>query len=383
MPPSSLARKLRGNRTGILDVGYTIVAVRGRIASLSGLRAMAASVALFLPLLVVVKLHDLPPPIGIEVQGRQEYVEVGTTFGQAIASFGLHATSGRLLDVEGKVLRYHVDPGRILLNGVPAVHSTGLAASERIEVVNGIDRTEGTRRVRTRVKGRKPGDPQFNLDTSRVVRITTVGAISSKVVSIVYRPIGKLARPPAVALTFDDGPWPVDTRKVLGVLERLHAKATFFVIGSLVERYPQIARAEAKAGMAIGNHSFTHPISPPFNQLTPNRIKQEMSLTNAALKKLGITAHVFRPPGGSYDAAIVETARRLGLRLVNWDVDPRDWESSATKHSIVANVLANVRPGSIVDLHDGGGDQSATIAALPAIVRGIRQMGLRLVVLGK
>src|SRR5439155_22919170 len=90
-------------------------------------------------------------------------------------------------------------------------------------------------------------------------------------------PCGRPIRPPAVALTFDDGPWPNSTTKVLAVLKRLHVKATFFVIGYLVERYPEIVRAELRAGMAIGDHSWDHPTSPPFTRLSPRRAKLEMA----------------------------------------------------------------------------------------------------------
>jgi peptidoglycan/xylan/chitin deacetylase (PgdA/CDA1 family) len=92
---------------------------------------------------------------------------------------------------------------------------------------------------------------------------------------------------------------------------------------------------------------------------------------------------LFRPPGGSWDPKVLTVAHEQGMRIALWDVDPRDWSSSATPTSIAENVLRNVRPGSVVDLHDGGGDQSATIRALPRIIHGIRKMGLRLVPMGK
>jgi peptidoglycan/xylan/chitin deacetylase (PgdA/CDA1 family) len=159
-------------------------------------------------------------------------------------------------------------------------------------------------------------------------------------------------------------------------------KATFFVIGDLVARHPKLVRKEEQDGMLVANHSWDHPITPPFDQLAPVRIQSEMSMTSDALAGLGIKPTLFRPPGGTYDPAEIAIADRVGLRIVLWSVDPRDWEPGATKHGIVKGVLGHVHAGSIVELHDGGGDRSATIAALPDIIKGIRQRGLRLVTLG-
>jgi peptidoglycan/xylan/chitin deacetylase (PgdA/CDA1 family) len=354
--------------------------VRPRSHSRIGARAVLVLGVTVTPVLLAAALGDLPAPLQITVGGRTAFVRQGTTLGEVIRSDHLHAVSGRLLDVEGAVIAYRADPGRILLDGEEVPRSTRLADGDSVQVVNGVDRTEGTRRVVTLLKGLRPGNPQFALGTSKVQEINVEGRISGKVVSVRFRSVGKVKRPPAVALTFDDGPWPGSTRKILKILERMHVKATFFLIGCLAQRYPGIVRDEIRSGMTIGNHSWDHPNSPPFAKLTPHRIQTEMSQASDMLKKrFGVRARLFRPPGGSYDRYVIDTARAFGMRIVQWDVDPRDWVASATPRSIADNVLANVRPGSIVDLHDGGGDQSATVAALPRIIRGIRKMGLRLV----
>ena len=345
--------------------------------------AMKASVigAVFLiPMFVAVELHDRPPPVAIVVNGTPQYVRQRTTFGQALRQFHVRALPGRLLDVEGKVIDRKADPGRVLLNGSTTPASTPLADGDQIISLNGVDSTEGTRTIVTKLKGRRPGNPQYTLGTARVDQVTTEGRVSGKVVSVIYRPRSKFDRPPEVALTFDDGPWPNSSRKVLSILQRMHAEATFFVVGYLADRYPAIVRAEIDAGMTIGNHSWDHPTTPLFDQLEPHRMEAEMSQTNDALfQRFGLRPTLFRSPGGSLDGRVLKTAEGLGMRVVQWDVDPRDWSPRATRASIVRNVLANIKPGSIVDMHDGGGDQSATIRALPAIIRGIRKMGLKLV----
>ena len=181
-----------------------------------------------------------------------------------------------------------------------------------------------------------------------------------------------------MALTFDDGPSPTYTPQILGLLRRDHVPATFFVIGELAERYPDLVRAEIRSGMSVGNHSWDHPESPPFVDLAPARVRSEISRTNAELARLGDRAHLFRPPGGSFDPSLVAVAQAESVRVVLWDVDPRDWAPGATARKIARAVLENVKPGAIVELHDGGGDRSATVAALPKIIRGIRRMGFRL-----
>jgi peptidoglycan/xylan/chitin deacetylase (PgdA/CDA1 family) len=350
-----------------------------RFLSHLGVRAALALAVACAPWALAERLGELTPPMPISVDGHPATVPPHTNFAQAILSFHLHASPAQLLDVHGAPIET-LQPGQILLNGVDAPLSTPLAAGDSILVLDGVDRTEPTKRVVTLLPGRRPGDPQFTLGTSRVLRIETAGRISRESLSVRYRPYGRTIRPPAVALTFDDGPWPDSTTKVLAVLKRLHVKATFFVIGYLAERYPEIVRAELSAGMRIGDHSWDHPTSLPFTRLSPRRAKLEMAKVKWLLnREFGMRPSLFRPPGGTFDRRVVATADRLGMRVVLWNVDPRDWSRSATTRSIVANVLRHVGPGSIVELHDGGGDSSATIRALPRIVRGIRRMGLRLV----
>ncbi|MEW6058697.1 MAG: polysaccharide deacetylase family protein [Actinomycetota bacterium] len=345
-----------------------------------GARAAVILGIAIVPVLVAAALGELPPPLEITVGNETALVARDTMFGRLIRDRDLHAEFGRLLDVEGKVLRYRAYPGRILLNGATAARSTPLSNGDTIQVIDGVDRIEGTRRVVTLLEGLRPGNPQRTLDTSQVEEIRIEGRISHKSVSVRFRAVGDVTQPPAVALTFDDGPWPDATPKVLEILERMNAKATFFVIGYLAQRHPDLIRAEIEASMTIGSHSWDHPRSPRFADLEPHRILTEMSQTNEFLNsQFGLQTSLFRPPGGSYDEEVVHMADTLGMRIVLWSVDPRDWTGAKTPESIADAVLAKVRPGSIIDLHDGGGDQWATIQALPRIIEGIRAMGLRLV----
>jgi peptidoglycan/xylan/chitin deacetylase (PgdA/CDA1 family) len=354
--------------------GHMNATRRFRLARSGVVLAMALSV----PLAVTAKLKDLEPPIGVRVAGRVHYLSAQTSLTQVISGFRLHATAGNLVDVEGSVLQAGLYPGRILLNGREAAGDPSLRDGDIVAVQNGRNHSEPTVRQAVKIPGGEPGNPQFFLGTSPGEQLTIRGKISGKIVSSEFKPTGPASRPLAVALTFDDGPGPY-TARVLQVLQRFHVRATFFVIGYVAAANPDLVRREAGAGMVIGNHSWDHPNSPPFRSLPQERIREEIGKTTELLSSLGITTSLFRPPGGSYSQVVIDEARRFDSRVALWDVDPKDWQRGRTRAQIVQNVLANVRPGAIVDLHDAGGDRSATIAALPAIIRGIRARGLELV----
>jgi len=319
-----------------------------------------------------------PPPLAITVNGVSREVPPGTTLGALIAELDLQAEPGRLLSVSGFVLERRIDRGDITINGLHGRHAAALRTNDRVEVVDGEDRIEGTRRVVTELPGMHPTVPQRTLAVYPMKEVDVVGRISGEVVSTEFRPTGRGEIPGAVALTFDDGPWPVQTRQVLKVLRRYHASATFFMVGDLVERYPGIVSDVQQAGMAIGDHSWSHPIDPAFAKLPPHRLTTEVVGGADQLRRSGVEPYLFRPPGGSYDDDVLREARQAGMRTVTWDVDPRDYRDDSTKKELEQYVLRHVQPGSIVLLHDGGGDQHATIGALPSIIKGIRRMGLEL-----
>jgi peptidoglycan/xylan/chitin deacetylase (PgdA/CDA1 family) len=320
-----------------------------------------------------------PPPIRITVGDAPHEFPRGTTFGQAIDRLSLLVHDGRLVSVSGATLDPVLTPGRILLNGAEASEATRLTTGDVIAVLHGADRTEGTRRTVERLSGHHLGNPERTLRRFRIRRVTVEGRVSGEVVRQRDVPVGRGLARREVALTFDDGPWPVQTRQVIQILRRFRVPATFFMVGYLVERYPGIVALVDRAGMRIGNHSWDHPLEPQLADLSLQRMIEEIGRTSRGLSALGIRTRLFRPPGGSYDDAVVQEARRQGMRVVTWSVDPGDWSERTSASRLVRRVLRAVRPGSIILMHDGGGDQGATIHALPRIIRGIRRMGLRLV----
>lgn len=314
-----------------------------------------------------------PSPVRVTVDGVTQEVDPGTT----LKELGLRARDGRLLSVSGTILDPLADPGKILLNGHVAPPRTRLRSGDEIRVVDGATRTEGTRRIVATLPGLHVGNPEFTLRTYRIRQVTVEGRISGEPVSVEEVPRGAGRARRVVALTFDDGPWPGATDRVLAILRRLHVPATFFMVGRQIEAYPGVVRRVAAAGHEIGNHTFDHPEG--FAGLTDARIAAEMSDTNALLAELGVVPTSFRPSGGSYDEAVVTAARAQGMRTVLWDIDPRDWVAGESPKLIVSTVLRKVRPGSIVLLHDGGGDARHTIEALPDLIRGLRHRGYRFV----
>jgi peptidoglycan/xylan/chitin deacetylase (PgdA/CDA1 family) len=201
------------------------------------------------------------------------------------------------------------------------------------------------------------------------------------VVKASFKPLGSLRPDKAVALTFDDGPSPANTPKVLAVLKKFRVKATFFVVGSLAERYPSLVRAVRKAGMVVANHTWSHPIRPVFARLGDERIRDEMAMCTHAVERTGPTPRLFRPSGGSISANVVKIAHALGMRVVLWSVDPKDWRRGTPPRVIAARVLDGIRPGAIVDMHDGGANGANTAKALEAIIKGIKARHLKVVAL--
>jgi len=352
---------------------------RSRLRSLLRIWGIAIVLALAFPLVTAERASDLVPPIGVTVAGVDRYLRPGTTFGQVEQQYGLHARDGKLLDVEGGVIDANKYPGAILLNGDPATAGDVLHDGDAIRVVNEPNRTEGTVRSVEEIPGGMRANPMFTLGTTPGEMIIVKGRISGKIVSSKFQATGPSETPNAVALTFDDGPSPVYTPQILAILQRFGVTATFFTIGFEVDEFPDVVRAEAGAGMTVGNHTWDHPESPPFRDLPADKIRSEMTKTTDALHKVGVDPYLFRPPGGTYGDTELSVAGEEGMRVVLWSVDPQDWRNGIKSKDIVQNVLSHVHAGSIVLMHDGGGFQDATVKALPKVIRGIQAMGLQIV----
>ena len=175
------------------------------------------------------------------------------------------------------------------------------------------------------------------------------------------------------ALTFDDGPDPSYTPKILKILEQKNAPATFFMVGEMVHAHAPTGKLVAQSGYPIGNHTWTHPMK------TRNP-HSEIERTDMVIKeKLGITPTIFRPPYGILKNGLAREASKRHEDVILWSSDSADWKHGSTSSGIKSNVMRNVTPGGIALMHDGGGNRSSTVAALPGIIDALRSRGYKLV----
>lgn len=179
-----------------------------------------------------------------------------------------------------------------------------------------------------------------------------------------------------VAITFDDGPNGATTDAILATLGRHGARATFYVVGSLAARDGERLVRMRDAGHAIGNHSWDHQQLP---KLDDAGVRRQLADTSDAIERAtGSRPDTFRPPYGARSERVDAIARELGMRDVLWDVDTVDWSRPGTD-AIIEGAVSGARDGSIILLHDGGGNREQTVAAVERIVTGLQGRGFELV----
>ncbi len=171
----------------------------------------------------------------------------------------------------------------------------------------------------------------------------------------------------AIALTFDDGPSEY-TPRFLKVLRQKQVHGTFFEIGQEMPGRESTMRQILAQGNEIGNHTMHHTEYPGYSELAPDSARIE-AYTH-------FKPCLFRPPGGALNSSVIATAGSLGMRTITWNVDPRDWSLPGTS-AIYKTVVSTTHPGSIIIMHDGGGNRSETLAALPQIIDTLRSRGYR------
>ena len=191
-----------------------------------------------------------------------------------------------------------------------------------------------------------------------------------------------------IAISFDDGPDPRWTPKILDILKEKKAPGIFFVVGDEANKRPDILKREYAEGHEIGNHTFWHP---KFDEISHTQIRWELNLTQRLIEStLGVKSILFRPPYGidhqpEYAEEVVQLplAQEMGYLIVGQRIDPDDWSLRDGKpipaKEIVDSVLRQADNGNIILLHDGGGDRTQTLAALPQIIDALRAKGYQLV----
>ena len=177
-----------------------------------------------------------------------------------------------------------------------------------------------------------------------------------------------------VAISFDAAWGNDDTQTLIDLLKEYNVPATFFVVGSWVDKYPESVKALSDAGHQIQNHSNTHPHMP---QLSKEQMRDELQSCNKKIEAItGVCPTLHRPPYGDYDNALIEANQSLNMYTIQWSVDSLDWKENATPDSICKRVISKVKNGSIVLFHN---DADHTPEALPNILKSLKDEGYEFV----
>lgn len=296
---------------------------------------------------------------------------------------------GRLLDVDGQPLKlnFPVKPVVKVVNG----KSKQLTRNAKVTVKLFQQQTEP---LKTVIKTFQPptvvtGNGVFAFLSAKGQpgkKELKVGQISKKLVSAKFIMTGQpavvtrsdVALAKVIALTFDDGPFPPFTNQIMEILKQQQIKATFFIVGRQAALFPDLIKQLTKAGFLLGNHSFSHS---HLGNAPDVVLEQELEATKDLIVKAGgKEPRWFRPPYGSTSDRLAQLAAAKGYRVVSWNVDSQDWTNKDAT-AVVNQVVSGVKPGAIVLLHDGGGDRSNTVGALPRIIQTLKDQGYKFVTL--
>lgn len=213
------------------------------------------------------------------------------------------------------------------------------------------------------------GCADFQPAVPAAARITSPIPVGCTPTGSSYRLSGSRSRR-IVALSFDDGPSRY-TPAVLRLLRRHGAKATFFQLGGNMGGQSALQRQILAQGSTLGDHSWSHPVLSAGGAAAESEVVRTKS---RIARQAGFTPCVFRAPYGAVSGRLISMVRRKGMLTIQWDVDPLDWRRPGAG-AIASRVLGQVRPGSIILLHDGGGERSQSVAATDTILRTLRRRG--------
>lgn len=308
---------------------------------------------------------------------------------ELLKNLKLPDVKGRLLDVDGQLLKlnFPIKPVVKVVDG----KSKPLRRNSKVIVKLFQQQTEPQKVV---VQSVQPptvvkGNGVFALLSAKGQpgkKALKFGQISKKLVSAKFITIGQpavvtrsdVALAKVVALTFDDGPFPPFTNQIMEILKQQQVKATFFIVGRQAVVFPDLIKQLTKAGFLLGNHSFSHS---RLGNAPDVVLEQELDATKDLIVKAGGNEpRWFRPPYGSTSDRLAQLAAAKGYRVVSWNVDSQDWANKDAT-TVVNQVVSGVKPGAIVLLHDGGGDRSNTVAALPQIIQSLKEQGYKFVTL--
>jgi len=310
-------------------------------------------------------LPDVPDAVGI-ADAATAHARISATAPHRIRGLALH----RLGEEDPSLWS--------LLGGLPVLDPARIATIDANYSVMGRGRGEAMLLAALPETGRREvdlsGDGRRILD-SRLLRVPHGYEIAFR----------DAVEPDMIALTFDDGPDPRWTPEVLDVLEREGVRATFFTVGSQMLKHPDLVRRILGAGHEIGSHTYSHA---NISRIDADTLRLELNATQSVFETItGRHMALFRAPYAvdtnprtREEVASLELVTELGYLSIGMDIDPKDWwlpNAGRIERSVLAGARSGT--GNIVLLHDGGGDRSRTVEALPGIIAGLRADGFRLV----
>lgn len=345
-------------------------------------RTTSATTAAVL-VLALVGLPAIAPRVRVNVGGRIIAFHSATpTIADVLREAALVPVDGALVSaVSRRQLVPRFDRAMVTRNGRPVTAAARVSSGDQVAVRNGQSSVEAVvaRDVLT------PGEPlppiEYGLWHAPRDGVTrrTIGEASGEVLgeAMVVPPVA--ARPAsemAVALTFDDGPHPDTTPHVLAALRAAGVKATFCVVGYAAVRYPHLVRAIVADGHTLCNHTMNHVqlLGRQPAEVMAAEIAQGADVIERAA---GVRPQFFRAPGGTWASNLINEVHAQSMRALGWNVDPADFDRPGAA-VITDRTLAQVRPGAVILLHDGGGDRSQTVAQLPALIERLRALGYAL-----
>jgi peptidoglycan/xylan/chitin deacetylase (PgdA/CDA1 family) len=298
--------------------------------------------------------------------------------GDALSASGITLRSGMFKSViTGRLLEPNGNAASLTVDGNPVLPTAKVHRDNEIKATDGADTVEP---VEDRLAYGEP-PPLPPVVTSLwhpgrgPVEQQTVGKMSGEVVS---RTATGPAIPPqpeegkVLALSFDDGPDPKWTPAILAILKEEGVPATFCVVGSSAKRHPDLVQAEVVLGHTMCNHTMDHA---HMTKRSHNDMVAQMVDCTEAVTSAGVPAPtLFRAPYGELSPDVTQTAQAQGMEVLGWNIDPADYRKPASS-TIVARVLAQLKPGGVVLMHDGGGDRDKTVGALRPLIRTLKAQG--------
>jgi peptidoglycan/xylan/chitin deacetylase (PgdA/CDA1 family) len=314
----------------------------------------------------------------VTVDGRRVSLPRRATVGDVLRSARVSPRAGSLYSVvTHRPLGANTAELRVLVDGRPATLATPLRSGDQVQV-DGPSAVEPV--VPRYLFSTSPGLPDVERALwhpgRSALELDVVGSLSGEVRSrsIVGPPTqGQPEANKVVALTFDDGPDPQWTPAVLRILAEERIPATFCVVGIHVQMHPDLVRSELAQHETLCDHTQDH--DEHLNRAPGARIAHEVNAgADAIVAAAGVQTIFYRPPGGTLSPTIIDIAHQRGLRVLYWTIDSEDYLRPAPG-VLLQRILAGVRPGAIVLLHDGGGDRSHTVAILRPLIDALRAQG--------